>query len=273
MNKYDEGYSESNMEILLLSETHNFLVSIINDELYRVSGSPPDQTAMFHTRTTFEMFMIRSHEFFAQGYVRSEVSQLSPNLSLLEGLQWFTKRHPEESNDTGLTEAVANLITWIAKEVSVDFFCSNLRLDISLPLTNKALIGFYANTTKHHLMRLSQLLKKLDRWCVKGSYDFSFEELLLVLPSMIDEAQSRLEYHGTYIVELLARAFFSLNVIVRQRFEKNPTIYMGEVTFPPGTTSEVFKYIYGRLIVSGKPTDERILASTPVTSRWLQGRY
>jgi hypothetical protein len=79
--------SEGDLEVVLLHETHSVLAEIIGPELYSVGGTAPEQSVLFHTRSTFNLFLILLVEIFAEGQRSAYINQKYENWSLfaLEG--------------------------------------------------------------------------------------------------------------------------------------------------------------------------------------------
>ena len=265
--------SEGDLEVVLLHEAHSLLAEIIGPELYSVGGTPPEQSVLFHTRSSFNLFLILAVEFFAEGPRSAIINQKFQNWSLLKGLRWFCHRYPDEANAAGLQEVVSSLETWLAKEVHFQFWCPDVNTDVSFSLKNEQLISFGANTAKHHLFRLSDLLRKLEALCVNAGYGFTPQQFPAVLASMIEEVRSRLQYHSSYLLELLGSVFFALNKLIKARFAQNPTIRVNEMSVPAGVTSDVFRDLYGSVMVFKRYDDSRISDYTPVTTRYLKMRY
>jgi len=264
--------SEGDLEVVLLHETHSVLAELIGPELYSVGGTAPEQSVLFHTRSTFNLFLILAVEIFAEGPRSACISQKFQNWSLLKGLRWFCERYAGEAKAVGLHEALSAIETWAAKDVPFTFWCPDVD-KVSLLLKNEQLISFGANTAKHHLFRLADLLGKLESLCINAGYSFTPQQFPAVLASMTEEVRSRLQYHSSYLVELLGNVFFALNRLVIARFEKNPTNRVTEMNVPTGVTSDVFRDLYGSVMVFKRYEDSRIRDYTPVTTRYLRMRY
>lgn len=265
--------SEGDLEVVLLRETHSALAEIIGPELYSVSGTPPEQSVLFHMDSCFNLFLILAVEFFAEGQRSALINQKYQNWSLLKGLSWFCTAHQDEATATGLDVAVSNLEGWVTREVPFRFWCPDVNTHVEFMLRNGQLISFGANTAKHHLLRLADLLGKLETLCLNAGYTFSAQELSAVLTSMIEEVRSRLLYHSSYLLELLGNVFLALNAVIGDRFAANPTNRVSEMTMPPGITSDVFRDLYGSVLVFKHYEEHRIRAYTPITTRYLKLRY
>lgn len=265
--------SEGDLEVVLLHETHSLLAEIIDPELYSICGTPPEQSVLFHTRSSFNLFLILVIEFFAEGKQSALINQKFHNWSLLQGLRWLCGQYPNETNAAGLQHAVMQLEAWVKKEVHFQFWCPDVSTDVAFSLNNEQLISFGANTAKHHLIRLSGLLGKLESLCVNAGYKFTPQQLSAVLTSMTKEVRSRLEYHASYLLELLGEVFFALNTLIKTRFAQNPTNRVNDMTIPAGITSDVFRDLYGSVMVFKRYDDSRIRLYTPITTRYLKIRY
>lgn len=265
--------SEGDLEVVLLHEAHGVLAEIIGPELYSVGGNPPQQSVLFHTRSSFNLFLILANEFFAEGTKSACINQKFQNLSLLSGLRWLCDKYADEAKETGLQAAVSEMESWVEKEVDFRFWCPDVGVEIGFPLSNEKLISFGANTAKHHLIRLSVLIGKLGSLCGKAGYSFTPQQLPAVLTSMTEEVRNRLQYHSSFLLELLGNVFFALNTLIRKRFEKNPTNRVRDMMVPEGVSSDVFRDLYGSVMVFKRYTDGRIRQHTPVATRYLKMRY
>ncbi|MHB9134773.1 MAG: hypothetical protein ACYDBB_27200 [Armatimonadota bacterium] len=265
--------SAGDLEVVVLHESHGLLATIINPDLYLIVGEAPDQNVLFHTSVTFDLFLILLVEMFAEGSQSAYVGQQYQNWSLLKGLRWFCDTYQHEAASSGLASAVTNIEAWVDKEVPLRFWCSELDETIEFPLSNKELISFGANTAKHHLLRLSALVGKLEASCEKAGYNFPPQDYFAVLTAMIEEVRNRLLYHSSHIVELLGQVFYSLNGVIRARYGANPTNDVRNMTMPPGISSDVFKNMYGSVLVFLQYDDSRIRDHTPVTSQYFKTQY
>ncbi len=265
--------SEGDLEVVLLHETHSVLAELIGPELYSVGGTAPEQSVLFHTRSTFNLFLILVVEIFAEGPRSAYINQKFQNWSLLKGLRWFCDRYACEAKSVGLHEALSAIETWSAKDVPFSFWCPDVDKNVSFPLKNEQLISFGANTAKHHLFRLADLLGKLESLCVNAGYSFTPQQFPAVLASMTEEVRNRLQHHSSYLVELLGNVFFALNRLVISRFKQKPTNRVTEMNVPAGVTSDVFRDLYGSVMVFKRYEDSRIRDYTPVTTRSLRMRY
>ncbi|HPO08791.1 MAG TPA: hypothetical protein PLZ55_09005, partial [bacterium] len=241
--------SEGDLEVVLLHETHSLLAELIGPDLYSVHGDEPEQSVLFHTRATLNLFLILVVEIFAEGPRSACINQKYQNWSLLKGLHWFCDRYTDEAKSAGLHDTLSAIETWAAKDVPFSFWCPDVDKNISFSLKNDQLISFAANTAKHHLFRLTDLLGKLESLCVNAGYSFTPQQFSAVLASMTEEVRSRMQYHSSYLVELLGNLFLALNRLVVTRSRQNPTDLLIEINMPAGITSDVFRHLYASVMV------------------------
>lgn len=265
--------SEGDLEVVLLHEAHELLAGIINPDLYNVYGEPPDQTAQFHDTPCFDLFLILAVELVAEGARSSYIAQRFQNWSLLSGLKWLASTHPEEAKCSGLTAAVDHLTEWLDREVPFTFWCADLGRQFDFVIPNVRLLVFGANTAKHHLLRLSEMLAKLNTLCRKAGYQLQPQELVAVLRGMVEEVRNRLHYHATFVLELYGNLLLALNRLIVARFKLNPTNRVDDMTVPSSLTSQVFRDLYGDVLVFKRYEEHRIVNFTPATTKWLRLRY
>ncbi len=265
--------SDGDLEIVILHEAHEALADLIGPDLYEVRGAPPAQEVWCRTESHFNLFIILVAEFLAEGHSSAFIDDRNQSWSLLKGLRWLCEKYPSESSSAGLDTAVSAFEFWIDRAVPTRFWCPEVNTHVEFNLSNRNLIWFGANAAKHNLLRLSQLLGKLDDHSRRAGQTFSPQELSAVLNALVTEVRSRLAYHATYIVELLGNIFFALNEMVRQRFAANPTNRTNDMVMPEGVTSDVFRDLYGSVLVFKRYTNERIRKHTPTTNPMFQLRY
>lgn len=263
--------TDADYEIALLHEAHEALADIITPKLYKIAGPAGDQQIVFHTAEHFELFLVRLVELFSAG---APIGSQTRNVQLIEGLAWLAATHPAEAARCGLGEPVATLQSWAGEETDVEFWCGELGLQIKLRLSRRDIIWFAANCAKHGLLRLSVVLEKLERKLNANGVSVPPADIVAILPDLRQEATNRVEYHASYLVEMIGHVFVALNRIAWRRFKANPTNETRKMTMPVGVSSDVFRNLYGSFLVF-KRYDEatRITTYIPETTRYLRMRF
>jgi hypothetical protein len=258
--------SEGDLEIVILHESHGLLAEIIGPELYDLRGRKTDQTAYFHTQASFKFFLVLAIELIAEGTKSAYINSKYENWSLLDGLNWITERNSSDAQSVGLDSALNDFTVWLNAEEPFSFWCPGVWKQINLQLSKKQLIYFGANTAKHHLLRLSELIAKMERLCSKAGYSYSPQQLVAVLENLTEEVNSKSVYHATFFLEMLGKIFLALNRLIWLRFRRNPTNNVVLMDHPSGVTDEVFRNMYGSVLVFKRYDEARIIDHTPNTS-------
>ena len=262
--------SDGDLEVLVLHEAHSALAALIGPNLYTMGGAPPEQEIRFHNESSFDLFLILLVELFAQGNQAALIDEKSRNWSLMDALGWICLKYPEEAKVAGLDVAHSNLTLWINERLSVDFWCADIGQQIKLTMSVYESISFGANTAKHHMLRLSVLFEKLESLCKREEYEYSPQELIVVLKAMVLEIHDILIYQSSYLVGLLGAVFLALNSVIKNRYNKNPTNRFDQTIFPKDITSDVIKGMYLDVLVFQNYGEQRIRDFTPITRRRLQ---
>ena len=266
--------SEGDLEIVLLHESHGALASIIGKDLYTVSGDAPNQEIWFQDERRFDLFLVLLVELFAEGRDAVTINGRRKNLGLLDGLGWIDQKLRGESVDCGLNAALSELRNWLDTETHFEVWCPDIEMQINFPITRRDLIWFAANHVKHSLLRLSGVLSKLARKLEAAEMEVPHQHTVHVLNATIEEIRNRLTYHSTFIIEMLGTLFISINRLILGRFAENPTNRVDDMVMPEGVTSDVFRNLYGDVLVFKRYDEQdRIRAFVPVTNPVLKLRY
>ena len=259
--------------MLVFLETHSLLADLIGPDFYSVGGKPPDQSISFANAVCFDHFLVRAHELIADGSHVVQIDGKPLSLSLLSGLERICHRHPAETEAAGLDTALAKLTAWLNTEEPVQRWVAGIGKHVEFILPRKQMIAVAANATKHHLLRLSQQLEKVGKWCAKSGYDLPAAELIEVHKSLAEELRHALQYYSTVLVELIGGVFLALNRIVTARFAANPTNDVSKMTMPVGVTDDVFRNLYGDLLVFHTYEPERISRYIPEAAWFCRNSY
>ena len=117
--------------------------------------------------------MVLSIELIAEGTRSAYINSKYQNWSLLDGLKWLAQKYPSDAATTGLDDTLKELTVWLDGEEPFSFWCPDVWLQINLQLSKTQLISFGANAAKHHLLRVTELIAKLERLCTKAGYAFT----------------------------------------------------------------------------------------------------
>ena len=257
--------SAGDLEIVLLHEAHETLASIIGPDLYTILGDAPNQEIRFPNEHCFDLFLIRLVELFAQGSNVVTIEGRNKNLGLLDGLAWLHQERRVETETCGLNAALTELTNWLGTERDFEVWCPDIDMHVKFPLTRRDLIWFGANQVKHSLLRLSGVLDKLARKLTNAGIEVPHQHTVHVLAATVEEIRGRLNHHSTFIIKLLGNVFVGLNRLILRRYEANPTNRVDEMDMPEGVTADVFRNLYGNVLVFKRYDErDRIRAYMPV---------
>jgi hypothetical protein len=273
MDNYAYIKSEGDLEVVALYEAHCALATIISPDLYDVLGETPNQQIKFKNGVSFDLFLVLVSELFLQSRQSIKIKDKCLKLSLFESIGFLIECHPDETKNCGVDKAYKELGEWIRNEIDFGFWRGELQIQIRFPISNERLLWFGANTVKHNLLRLSDLIRILQGHCIKGGHNFSPQEVVAALEEFVSEIRNRLMYHSTYLVEMLGKLFESINNLIVSRYEQNPTNDGRKMIMPSGLTSDFFCNLYGSVLVFHNYKPERIRLYTPHTGEYLKMRY
>ncbi|MFC2041760.1 hypothetical protein ACFLTY_05530 [Chloroflexota bacterium] len=264
--------SEGDLEVAVLSENLEAFYGIINPDLYTVLGHPPNQNVEFHNPSCFDLFLIRVQEVFAEGSMTVSIDDKSRNFSLLGGSIWFCERHPEESKHVGLTSAASKLQCWLKEVKTLEFWTGEK--EVQFQLTRQDLISDGANLCKHNLLRLSQILRKIEQRCKDiGILGLKKSDIVGIVKPFLEELRSRLTYHASYLIEMLFDYFAAINRIVINRRKEWRTNDPRDLKCPEGLTSWSLKDLYSSTLALRSFEESKFHAYRPTTTRYLKLRY
>lgn len=265
--------AEGDLEAVVIAETYDLLASIVGPCMYRVSGSPGEQQAIFPSREVQALFYVRVHEFLAAASVPA-VGSAPPNLSLFTAWFWLAQKYPEEARRAGLDHAYESAEGWFDTIHRVVFWAPSVWRHLRLEVPMRTLIAMRANMEKHQLLRLDREIRRLREKCVAAGCKLSIVEAVAAREEFEDHVRGMLEYHATEAAEHLARCFLAVYEFVRNRYLRNPTNNLAEIPCPEGVTDDVFQYMYASAVfgLSGW-TERRIVESLPETAYAFKGPY
>jgi hypothetical protein len=264
--------SEADLEAAFLHENLEAFYSIVGDDLYLVAGKPPHQSITFPSKSAFDLSVIRVSEAITEGSGAILIGGKIIAHSLLSVAEWFCGCHLDEAEESGLADALGRLQSWLDRVVDFSFWTGSEQLTFAL--SRRETIRFGGNIKKHNLLRLHAVVEKLQRLChAAGLSKLSRGETLSIIKPFMAEVDSRLEYHSSYLVEMLHDYFMAVWRVARKRYRATPTNKTWEMAYPPGLTSEAARDLYFDAVRQGSWGMERIMARRPSTTEFLKMRY
>jgi len=274
MTESFQAQTPGDLEAVILAESFDLLASVVGPYMYRVSGDPGEQQAIFASAEVQALFYIRVHEFLAEA-TRISLSPSTPSaLSLFSAGGWLCGRHPDRAKRTGLEAAYKTASAWFGQVHRIVFWAPSVWRHLRLELSMAALIAMRANLEKHQLLRLNREIRRLQSKCVESGCRLSLIEAVAVRGEFEDHARGMLEYHATEVAELVGRYFLALFRFARELYLEHPTNNLDAAPFPADISDDVFRYMYVSTVFHlAKWTEERLASSIPQTSPSFKRLY
>jgi hypothetical protein len=265
--------SEGDLEIAILHENQSAFTDIINPTLYTVQGEPPEQNILFHNDACFDLFLIHVAEVFAEGTNNVVLNGKNCNFSLFSGSLWLCKKYESETCEVGLNAACDMLKLWLDQTTPFEFWCGELDIQFKLIMSRRELISFAGNLSKHNVLRLNALMSKIQSLCKMNGFIIKDLNLVSVLEPFVAELKSRLEYHSSYLTEIMYDYFSAINRLVIKRFDLMKTNDVSKMKHPESVTSDSYRNLYGSTLVFRRYDENRFVKFRPQTTRFLKMRY
>jgi hypothetical protein len=262
---------EEDIEAVILHENKDAFAAIINKDLYRVGGNPPDQNIRFHSHSCFDLFCIHVFELLAESSV--ELPDKSYSLSLFTGARWVVDRHKDAWDSSEFIEAYDRLDSWLKEKPQFSFWCGDISKQIEFNLSRRKVLRFAQLLSKHNLFRLTGVLDELHEICNKAGNEIEEFEVLHLLEPFTEELKSnRVIYHSSYLIEMLHDYFKALNGFIVLFNTSSPRLsdwkYLGNMS------SDTFKYLfYSAISFASGYNKSHYNSLRPATTKHLKGHF
>jgi len=262
---------EEDLEAVILSENKDAFAAIINNDLYGVTGTPPDQNVYFHSDSCFDLFCIHVFELLAENSV--ELPGKSFRLSLFTGARWLVDRHKDAWDSSRFIAAHGRLDAWLKERPMFSFWCGDISKHIEFSLSRRKMLRFAQLLSKHNLFRLTGVLDELFQICNKTGHDIKESEVLHLLEPFREELKTnRIVYHSSYLIEMLHDYFTTLNEFVILFYTPSPKI--ADWKYLENMSSDRFKDLfYWAINFASAYRRDRYDALRPATTRYLKGCF
>lgn len=262
------------LEAVILAESFDLLARLIGPHMYRVSGDPGQQQAIFASSEVHELFYIRVHELLADATRISTSPSIPSNISLFSGGGWLSDRHPDQAKRSGFKEAYDRSNAWFGSVHRIVFWAPSLSRHLRLELPMTTMIAMRANLEKHQLLRLTTEVRRLRTKLAQSGCELSVAETVAVRPEFDEHIRGMLAYHATEVAEHFGKYFLALYRFVREVYIEHPTNNLDAIPFPPDVSDEIFRYMYVSTVYRlSRWTDERIISFTPESAPSFKRPY
>lgn len=117
------------------------------------------------------------------------------------------------------------------------------------------------------------MLNKLTRILERNGFSIKEQEVVSVVEPFSAELESRLIYHSSYLTEMLYDYFMAINTLIITRGDIMNTNHVSKMLHPEGVSSDVYKNMYGSVIVFNRYDKSLFSQFRPITTKYLKMRY
>ena len=255
------------LEAVILAESFELLSDVVGPYMYRVSGEPGQQQAMFASSELLALFYIRVHEFLADATDISRAAGIPSTLSLLSGGLWLADRYVTIAGGESLRAPYERARDWFDRRHRLVFWAPSVWRHLRLELSMGQLIAMRSNLAKHQVLRLNNEIRRLQSSCGRSGCELTAREAVAVRDEFDEHLRGMLEYYSTEVAELVAGCLLGLHRFVRELYERHPTNNLDLYSYPDDIADDVFRYMHARTVFQLAQWNEaRITSSLPSTS-------
>lgn len=259
--------SDGDLEVAILHENKEAFASIVNRDLYYVSGKAPDQNVMFQNAASLDLFCIRVFEFLNEKFVQIPSGEIK--LSILSGASWIARKYASKTDMSKLVESIANLTSWLDTSRDIEIWTGNNHLKI--PLTRRTMLKYASLMSKHSLLSISGVIRDLEK--LAQTQNVPKSKVIESLSVFAEEIKTRrICYLASQLIELLFDYFVELNEVIVSLHGK-PKVHMSEMNFPEGTTDEYTYLHWTTLTFATGYSREHYGSLRPHTPNYMKQRF
>jgi hypothetical protein len=258
--------NEVEFEVAILKGSINLLDEILNTQLFDILGSE-ECNILFKTSFCQKYFYLNLIDFISK--VDDSFNLNNEFCSLLTGLIKISKS-PKLGTENDIDLLKKHLITyekWLGHEPIVELWCSNIDRNVKLKLSRNDMLKICGNISKHGIVRLGRTALVIKHIFQNNNIPISFDEAILCLENFYERFHDDiLNYHASYIVEMLLNILWAINEYLKQIY----ILQVYEYQIPKEIKSEVIKMMYWELMNDVR--DNRKYTRINVT-KYLKMRY
>jgi hypothetical protein len=247
-------------EIIFIKAITELIDSMVNCEIFDLSGDDPHSEVSFKSITHQKYFNIILLDFLScpdKKVLGEKQSYLGATKAICQSPNF--NRNNSVKN---LTMSTQEFVDWIEQEIQVEILPPPIDIETTLSLKRIEFIKICGNISKHNFSRLSGVANELIGIFKRNSISITFEDALLVLDDFYQRFHyDLLNYHGSTIVEFLNNIRWGIHEYLQPEFQQS-LVYEGtehsqmyHYTYPEKTNDAFAKNCYWDLMneVSSAP--------------------
>jgi len=220
MDKSNNLFNESELEVIYLKAVIDFLDSMLTSTLFKLIGTDPDSEISFHQSTHQKYFYIILIDFLSKS--RKKVT--GKDVTCIEFLK-SVQESPNfnlENSILKLNESIDTFDSWINEEVPIKIYLSNINQECEIKLKRKKIIDISANMSKHNFTRLTVVTDDICKILKKVNIKVDFHDSLLLFDNFYERLHDDiLLYHSSNIVEMLNKLRWGIHEYLLPEFHRS----------------------------------------------------
>lgn len=212
-------------EIIFLKAITELIASMVNYEIFDLSGNDPHSEVHFKSMTHQKYFNILLLDFLScsdKKVLGEKQSYLGATKAICQSPN-FNKSNLIKN----LTMATKEFTDWLEQEIQDEIWLPSIDTETTLSIKRVEFIKICGNISKHNFSRLSGVAKELIDIFKRNCVDITFEEALLVLDDFYQRFHSGLlNYHGSTITEFLNNIQWGIHEYLQPEFQQS-IVYEG----------------------------------------------
>ena len=261
-------------EVILLKATKELIDSMVNFEVFELTGSDPDSQILFKSITHQRFFNIILVDFLSRTDKKAVVQQTS----FLGAIKFICNNPGFNTNNSisALSKAANEFSDWLEQEVEVEAWMPSINTETTLKLSRIRFLKMCGNISKHNFLRSVGPAQELRDILEKSGVLVGLDDALLVLGDFYERFHIDIfNYHGSTLAEYLNNIRWGIYEYLQPEFQRSIVWEDGDppkyrYTYPDEVKVGVAKECYWELM-----NEVRIapyMRKFEVT-KWLKLRY
>jgi len=258
-------------EIVFLRAIKGLIDEMVNWEVMELVGEDPHSEVVFHSAIHRKFFNILLVDFLSRPDEKFTESQ--SYLSVLKEICESPSFSSDNSINT-LVQATEEFSSWLAEEVIIGVWLSDINLKIDLSIKRLEFIKICGNISKHNFTRLSRVVGELKRILKRNGRILQDEDVLLIIDDFYQRFHDDIfSYHSSTIAEFLNNIRWGIYEYLQPELRRSLVIDDGmryHYKYPDGLSNSFAKACYRELMddIRSKPFMKKFQVT-----KYLKKRY
>jgi len=207
-------------EVVLLVAIKELIDSMVNYEMFSLSGTAPDAQVIFKSSLHQRVFNIVLVDFLSETDGRAPVKP-TKYLDALKSISESPSFDVENSVEV-LREATRQFAEWLEQAIDVDVRLGSIDKQASLHIARIMFLKMCGNIAKHNFLRSGMVARDLQNALAASGVSITIEDALLALADFYERFHSDiLNYHSSTIAEFLNNIGWGIYLYLQPEFQRS----------------------------------------------------